>query len=184
MAATNRARFSTSDLVLAIDDFAIKKGHTYNTLRGETMLDLLVGRKLEDLRIYVCKHPEFLALNPKAVVMGLARAYHTWISECFPNAIRIADRFHVHGYVIESVQEVRKSVQSTLSPRAKAILKSRQRLLNPPVDSLSEKSKAQVEILLALSRCYARVGNGRKFFLSATTVQRMSISPVWVLPNG
>lgn len=38
-------------LVLGIDDFAIKKGHTYNTgfhnMRGDTMLDLLAGRKLE-----------------------------------------------------------------------------------------------------------------------------------------
>jgi transposase len=36
-----------------VDDFAIKKGHTYNTgihnLKGETMPDLLPGRKLEDL---------------------------------------------------------------------------------------------------------------------------------------
>ncbi|WVX09489.1 transposase [Paenibacillus peoriae] len=31
-------------------------------------------------------------------------AYYTWISECFPRAIRIADRFHVHGHVIDSVQ--------------------------------------------------------------------------------
>ena len=118
----------TADLVLGIDDFAIKKGHTYNTgihnLRGETMLDLLSGRKLEDLRAYSRQHPDFLALNPKAVVMDLAQAYHTWIREYFPRAIRIADRFHVHGYVIESVQAVRKSVQRTLAPRAKAIMTS------------------------------------------------------------
>ncbi|HBS46963.1 MAG TPA: hypothetical protein DEA91_25360 [Paenibacillus sp.] len=65
--------------------------------------------------------------------MYLAQMYHTWISECFPDAIRIADRFHVHGYVIESVQAVRKSVQLTLSPRAKGILKRDHRLLNPPL---------------------------------------------------
>lgn len=144
-----------SDLVLGIDDFATKKGHTYNTgihnLRGETMLDLLAGRKLEDLRAYARQHPDFLELSPKAVVMDLAQAYHTRIRECFPSAIRIADRFHVHGYVIGSVQEVRKSVQHSLSPRAKAILKSHHRLLNPPVDTLPEKSKAQLEILLAYS---------------------------------
>jgi len=70
----------TTGLVLGIDDFAIKKGHTYNTgihnLKGETMLP---GRKLEDLRAYAQGHPGFLLLNPKAVVMDLAQTYHTWI---------------------------------------------------------------------------------------------------------
>ena len=73
--------------VLGVDDFAIKKGHTYNTgihnLRGETMLDLLPGRKLEDLRPDAAAHPDFRHLCPKAVVMDLAQVYHTWISECF-----------------------------------------------------------------------------------------------------
>lgn len=50
-----------TDLVLGIDGFAIKKGHTYNTrihnLKGETMLDLLPGRKLDDLRAYASEHP-------------------------------------------------------------------------------------------------------------------------------
>lgn len=60
-------------------------------------LDLLAGRKLKDLRAYAGQHPDFPALKPKALVIDLAQAYHTWIRECFPQAIRIADRFHVHG---------------------------------------------------------------------------------------
>ncbi|OKP82807.1 hypothetical protein A3842_09685 [Paenibacillus sp. P3E] len=88
-------------MVLGVDDFAIKKGHTYNTgihnLRGETLLDVLAGRKLEDLRAYARSHPDFLALKPKAVVMDLAQMYHTRISEGFPDATRIVDRFHIHG---------------------------------------------------------------------------------------
>lgn len=135
-----------SNLVLGVDDFAIRKGHTYNTgihnLKGETMLDLLPGRTLNDLRAYANAHPNSLLLNPKAVVMDLAQAYHTWISECFPRAIRIADRFHVHGYVIDSVQEVRKTVQPTLSPRARAYLKAHHRLLNPPAELPEEQSRA------------------------------------------
>ncbi|MFF2018919.1 ISL3 family transposase [Paenibacillus sp. NPDC058177] len=145
----------TLELVLGVDDFAIKKGNTYNTgihnLKGEAMLDLLPGRKLEDLRKYAKEHPAFLLLHPKAVVMVLAKAYHTWIRECFPSAIRIADRFHVHGYVVESVQEVRKSVQQTLSPRAKANLKANHRLLNPPVESLDEESRSRLDLLLNYS---------------------------------
>ncbi|MNW26114.1 Transposase [compost metagenome] len=113
----------TTDLVLGVDDFAIRKGHTYNTgihnLRGETLLDILPGRKLEDLRTYMRQHPTFRLLRPKAVVMDLAPYYHAWVKECFPEALRIADRFHVHGYVVEAVQSLRKSIQGTLASRAK-----------------------------------------------------------------
>ena len=158
----------TTELVLGIDDFAIKKGHTYNTgihnLKGETMLDLLPGRKLEELRTSSQGHPGFLLLNPKAVVMDLAQAYHTWISECFPKAIRIADRFHVHGYVIESVQEVRKTVQNTLSPRAKADLKANHRLLNPPAESLGETSRKRLETLLHYSPLLRSVWEWKEAF--------------------
>lgn len=100
--------------MLGVDDFAIRKGHTYNTgihnLRGETLLDIVPGRKLEELRAYARQHPLFLSLRPKVVVMDLAPYYHTWIAECFPTALRIADRFHVHRYVVEAVQAVRKTV--------------------------------------------------------------------------
>lgn len=115
------------------------------------MLDLLPGRKLADLRNYAKSHPEFMLLKPKAVVMDLAKAYHTWISECFPKAIRIADRFHVHGYVIVALQKIRKTIQSELSPRAKAWLKANHRLLNPQVESLSAESKKTLEELLGYS---------------------------------
>ena len=155
-------------LVLGVDDFAIKKGHTYNTgihdLKGEMMLDLLSGRKLEDLRAYAQQHPDFLLLKPKAVVMDLARAYHTWISECFPNAIRIADHFHVHGYVIEAVQDVRKTVQTTLAPRAKARLKADHRLLNPKAESLLPESKKRLDELLSYSPLLRQVWEWKEAF--------------------
>jgi transposase len=159
---------ASSGLVLGVDDFEIRKGHTYNTgihdLKGETMLDLLPGRKLEDLRAYAQQHPNFLQLKPKAVVMDLAQAYHTWIRECFPKAISIADRFHVHGYVIEALQEVRKFAQRTLSPRARVLLKANHRLLNPQGESLSVESKEKRDELLGYSPLLRRVWEWKETF--------------------
>lgn len=158
----------SSGLVLGVDDFAIKKGHRYNTgihdLKGGTMLDLLPGRKLDELRAYAAQHPKFLQLAPKAVVMDLAPAYHTWISECFPKAIRIADRFHVHGYVIEALQKVRKSIQQTLAPHAKALLKANHRLLNPQAESLSEESRKKLDELLGYSTLLRSVWEWKESF--------------------
>lgn len=158
----------SNGLVLGIDDFAIKKGHRYNTgihdLKGGTMLDLLPGRKLDELRTYAAQNPKFLQLAPKAVVMDLAPAYHAWISECFPKAIRIADRFHVHGYVIEALQEVRKAVQHTLAPRAKALLKANHRLLNPQVESLSKESRTKLDELIGYSPILRSVWEWKESF--------------------
>lgn len=58
----------------------------------------------------------------------------------FPEAIRNADRFHVQRYAIEALQTVRKMVQRTLSSRAKANLKAKDRLLNPPENTLSPEN--------------------------------------------
>ncbi|OAB41860.1 hypothetical protein PGLA_14785 [Paenibacillus glacialis] len=167
----------SNGLVVGVDDFAIKKGHNYNTgihdLRGETMLDLLPGRKLEDLWAYAQQHPEFQKLVPKAVVMDLAQAYHTWISECSPTAIRIADRFHVHRYVIEALQVVRKAVQSTLSSRARALLKANHRLLNPPVDLYLRKTRRSLMNCWLTHPFCETLGNGKKPLPHGTTIHRM-----------
>ena len=108
------------NLVLGIDDFAIRKGHTYNTglhdLKGGRFLDVIHGRNGEELQKYAEKHEYFKLLNPMAIVMDLAKAYHTFCKEWFPNAIRIADRFHVNRYVTEALQEVRRMVQIDSRP--------------------------------------------------------------------
>ncbi|WCN36745.1 transposase [Aneurinibacillus uraniidurans] len=95
-------------LVLGIDDFAMRKGHTYNTglhdLRGNTLLDVIPGRTVSELREYYKKYPRLFVLEPVAVVMDLARYYHTFITEVYPHVIRIADCFHVNRYVMKVLQ--------------------------------------------------------------------------------
>lgn len=149
------------ELVLGVDDFSIRKGHTYNTgihdLRGETLLSILPGRKREDLQKYVKQHPNFLSLKPKAVVMDLSPTYHQWIQECFPHAVRIADRFHVARYVHTALQEIRKEVQNKLKPLAAAKLKKYCRLLNARWEPLTERSKRLVLELLGYSDLLAQV---------------------------
>lgn len=140
-------------LVLGIDDFAIRKGHTYNTglhdLRGGYFLDIIPGRTGEELQAYAEKHTVFKVLNPVAIVMDLARAYHSFCKEWFPNAIRIADRYHVNRYVTEALQEVRRMVQSELSPQAKKKLKSKARLLNKRAEDLTTEEFTIVQECLS-----------------------------------
>jgi hypothetical protein len=53
---------------MGIDDFAIRKGHNYNTglhdLRGESFLGIAKGRTLPELRAYMEKSPQIACLKP------------------------------------------------------------------------------------------------------------------------
>ena len=122
---------------MRIDDFTIRKCHTYNTglhdLRGGTILDVIPGRRLEELRKYYQENPQWADLQPIAAVMDLAKGYHTFIKEVYPSAIRIANRFHVNRYVKEALQVVRKQVQKDLSPRVRQQLT---RIYRPRVNEL------------------------------------------------
>ncbi|WP_337101447.1 transposase [Paenibacillus sp. YIM B09110] len=97
-------------------------------------------------------------------VDDFAPAYHAWIRECFPAALNIVDRFHVQACVIESMQEVRKKVQSTLSSQSRKMLKSHHRLLNPPAEQLSKESKTQLEIILKYSTLLRRSWEWKESF--------------------
>jgi len=145
--AINRDR-----LVLGIDDFAVRKGHSYNTgihdLKGGSLLDIISGRKTEDLQDFQKTSSYIHALNPVAVVMDLSYTYHRFTKECFPQAIRIADRFHVNRYVTNAMHEVRKEVQKTLNPNARKQLKRHHHLLDKRYDRLSAKEQATVQTIL------------------------------------
>jgi transposase len=145
----------TNRLVIGIDDFAIRKGHTYNTgihdLRNETLLHIIPERKLEELRKDKVNFPEIYKINPVAVVMDLAPYYHTFVKETFPNAIRIADRFHINRYALDALQNLRKRISANLSPRNRAILKQKKFILSKRNDQLTADEKLILEQLLHMS---------------------------------
>ena len=157
-------------LVLGIDDFAIRKGHTYNTglhdLKGGRFLDIISGRTGDELRDYAEDHTMFKLLNPVAVVMDLAKAYHTFCKEWFPKAIRIADRFHVNRYVTETLQDVRRMVQRDLSSQAKKKIKSKARLINKRAEDLTEEERTIVKEILSYDARLAATYKWKESFIT------------------
>jgi transposase len=145
----------SAKLILGIDDFAIRKGHNYNTgihdLRGENLIGLAEGRTLSELRVYMDQNPLLAALEPYAVVMDLAKGYHSFAAEFFPSAVRVADRFHVNGYIMDALNEVRRRISKELPPQGQLDLKRNKHLLNRRGDSLNKAQRQQLEQLLACS---------------------------------
>ena len=89
--------------IIGVDDFAFKKRHTYGTIivdgathRPVAILDGRDGRSLK----------EWLTRNKqvKTVTRDRASAYASAIMEVLPDAMQIADRFHLHQNLLEAIK--------------------------------------------------------------------------------
>jgi transposase len=91
--------------VLGIDDWAYRKGLTYGTIlvnieTGE-VIDLLTGRDGASLKKWLAKHPEV-----KIVTRDRASAYSCAVSSTLPDAIQVADRFHLLKNLSDCVYDI------------------------------------------------------------------------------
>jgi len=94
---------------IGIDDFAYRKGQTYCTIicDGESHqpIEVLEGRDGEALREWLKNNRQV-----KKVTRDRAGAYAKAISDILPEAMQIADRFHLHQNLPTAVKEALKGV--------------------------------------------------------------------------
>ena len=90
--------------MIGVGDFAYKKRHTYGTIivDGKTHepVILLDGRNGDTLREWL-KHNK----NIKVVTRDRASAYAKVIAEELPDAMQVADRFHLHQNLLEAIKK-------------------------------------------------------------------------------
>jgi len=92
---------------IGVDDFACRKGQTYCTVicDGTTnkAIEILDGRDGDALREWLRQNKQI-----KKVTRDRAGAYAKAISDELPEAMQIADRFHLHQNLLKAVKEALK----------------------------------------------------------------------------
>ncbi|MEL7567544.1 MAG: ISL3 family transposase [Dehalobacterium sp.] len=89
---------------IGVDDWAYKKGHTYGTIICDGVthkpVALLDGRDGSALK-------EWLKTNQhvKTITRDRASSYARVITEALPQAMQIADRFHLHQNLLKAIKE-------------------------------------------------------------------------------
>lgn len=95
--------------IVGVDDFAFKKRHTYGTIIVDQSthkpVAILDGRDGNSLKEWLKNNKHI-----KAVTRDRASAYSSAIQEVLPDAMQIADRFHLHQNLLEVIKNTVNAV--------------------------------------------------------------------------
>ncbi|MBO0793495.1 MAG: ISL3 family transposase, partial [Ktedonobacteraceae bacterium] len=95
----------SSHTKIGIDDFAFRRGQTYGTiivnLETHQIVDLLPDRSKETAKAWLCIHPEI-----EVISRDRASNYSDAASEAAPQALQVADRFHLFKNIREKIKDV------------------------------------------------------------------------------
>jgi len=122
--------------VLGIDEFSVRKGQRYATalhdIPGKRVLEVVAGRTKEETQKVLERlpRPEMI----RVVSMDMAGSFRAAVQEALPNAIIVADKFHVVKRVVEALRQVwqrlvrGKGSEDRLRSDGKLALRARERL--------------------------------------------------------
>jgi hypothetical protein len=102
--------------VVGLDDWAIRKGHTYGSIlvdqENHRVVEILQGRAAEDVEPWLRAHPE-LGL----VTRDRSTEYRNALNRAAPQAVQVTDRFHL----LMNLRQLADRVTAAAYPRLKQL---------------------------------------------------------------
>ncbi len=139
---------------ISIDEFAIVKHHQYAVVISDpvnqTIIDILPGRKKEDLIEYFSKWALEQRDRIKVFSMDMWSPYKAVAEAVFPNAEIVVDKFHLVALINKSLDDIRKASQNDVSDLHKKQFYMSRMLLKKRGEDLDEKSHQKLISLFEL----------------------------------
>lgn len=154
--------------VLSIDEFKGNAGgEKYQTIltdaKNKKPIDIRPNRFEQDLIQYFMKFPD--RSNVKFFVTDMNSHFKTVAQKWFPNAVIIADRYHVVRQVVWAMENVRKNEQKKLSEKFRKYFKRSKSLLNKPLNKLTEEDKSKLSLMLEIAPRLAIAYRLKNYFM-------------------
>jgi len=150
------AQTDYSDLrVLAIDEIAVKKGHTYMTVILEWFTGRVVwmgpGRDQDALDAFFAGMTEEQKAHIQAVAMDMWEAYVNRVKHHCPQAKIVFDFFHLVQGFSKVIDKIRRDEYRRANEQDREVIKGSRYLLLKNAENLTKTQKPHLEQLLALN---------------------------------
>lgn len=123
--------------ILGVDDFALRKGQNYGTilvdLEQNQPIALLPDRTAETLEAWLKEHPGVEILS-----RDRSKTYRSGMDRGAPDAIQVADRFHLLKNLEETLESFFKGQTQTLQKVERDQLQATLTSVSPPLELPSE----------------------------------------------
>jgi len=142
--------------ILAIDEIALKKGHTYMTVVLDYLTGRVVwmgpGRSKETLDQFFAGMTEEQKAAIEAVAMDMWEAYINRVKHHCPQANIVFDFFHVVQGFGRVIDQIRRDEYRQAEAEEQAVLKGSRYLLLKNEENLTDKQRPRLQKLLAMNK--------------------------------
>ncbi len=145
-------RQDLSELVyLGIDEFSIRKGHSYMTifvdLQTGRIIHAVEGRSSENVSPFL-REIASKATKLQAVAVDMSQSYIKAIKANIGHVDIVFDRYHISALVNRAIDDLRRELQNKLDEEGKAHLKGSKFLFLHNYSNLDDESKSKLQVLL------------------------------------
>jgi transposase len=137
--------------VIAIDEFSIRKQHTYATVITDPIHKEIVNTFQKRDKDTVVEHLNQLPDKEsiQAAVIDMSRGFRSAIQEALPGCHIVADKFHVVALIIDALDQVRKRVQRMRAKGQKKPIYNLRYRLRKGRERLSDEDAQELWTILA-----------------------------------
>ena len=140
--------------MLSLDEFKGNSGgQKYNCIvadpQNRKIFDILPDRFENNLIRYFSQFPS--KTNVKYFVCDMNPHFRQVAKTCFPNAVVVADKYHVIRQAYWAMERVRKNEQEKLSARFRKCFKRSRYLLAKPMEKLTEDEMNRLALMFEIA---------------------------------
>ncbi len=136
---------------LGVDEFSIRKHHSYMTifvnLQTGRILHAVEGRSKEAISHFL-KRVKRSAKKLKAIAMDMSVSYSNAVKDILPDIPIVFDRYHIMAIMNRQIDDLRRKQQRCLDDQGKKFIKGSRFLLLKNYDSIKGENRERLNTVL------------------------------------